>query len=177
MITSSESTKTVALPNGRDVMRSPALIVATWFGSGLSPKAPGTAGSLAAVPIIWLLLNFGTLFTTLVAGVLLLALGTWAARQAGQHWGQVDHGAIVIDEVVGLLITLGLAFYLGNHGSLNWQLMVIGLVFFRVFDIGKLWPASYFDRNVKNALGVMLDDVAAGVWAGICTWLALKLWS
>lgn len=176
MIISSKAAEGAALPRSRDVLRSPSLLIATWFGSGLSPKAPGTAGSLAALPFIYLLLSCTTTWAVLAAGVLILALGTWASKQAGMRWGQVDHGAIVVDEVLGQLIAIGLAFHLINQPSLDWKVISIGFVFFRFFDITKVWPASYFDRHVKNALGVMLDDVAAGVWAGVCTWMLLSLW-
>lgn len=133
-------------------------------------------GSLTALPCVYLLLSYTTTWVVLVVGVLVMVLGTWASQQAGARWGQVDHGAIVVDEVLGQLIAIGLALYLGGQPFVDWKLMTVGFVFFRVFDISKVWPASYFDRHVKNALGVMLDDVAAGVWAGICTWMALSLW-
>lgn len=165
-----------ASPNSRDVFRSPALLIATWFGSGLSPKAPGTAGSLAALPFIYLVLSYSQIWVVLTIGLLVMVSGTWASKRAGARWGQVDHGAIVVDEVLGQLIAIGLAFHLGDRPSLDWQIVLLGFVFFRVFDVSKVWPASYFDRHVKNALGVMLDDVAAGVWAGVCTWMALSLW-
>lgn len=168
MTISTEEAHAQSLPSLDQVMRSPALSIATWFGSGLSPAAPGTAGSVAALPFVLLLLIYGSLTSTVIVGVLVLIVGTWASRQAGRQWGQVDHGAIVIDEVLGQLIALALPFYLvGGQESLLF-LSVAGCALFRVFDITKMWPASYFDSRVKNALGVMLDDVVAGTWAGSC---------
>ena len=100
----------VEAPTAAEVIKSPALLLATWWGTGLSPRAPGTVGSLAALPFcsIWLLYlpPWG------VAGValLLLFLGVWAAEQAGAAWGKPDHGAIVIDEVLGQLLALALPY-------------------------------------------------------------------
>ncbi len=176
MIISFNDAMDVASPRTRDVFRSPALLIATWFGSGLSPKAPGTAGSLAALPFIYLVLRYLPMWGVVTVGVLVMVSGTWASKRAAARWGQVDHGAIVVDEVLGQLIASGLAFYLGDQSLLDCKLLMVGFVFFRLFDISKVWPASFFDRHVKNALGVMLDDVAAGVWAGVCTWIALSLW-
>lgn len=177
MITSSERVSVTSPPDFKHIVLEPALLVATWFGSGLSPKAPGTVGSFAALPFIGVLLSFGSIWTALAAGVLLLVVGTWAAKRAGQAWAQVDHGAIVVDEVLGQLIALALPFYIGDQQTPTLAMTTLGFVFFRFFDITKLWPASYFDRHVKNALGVMLDDVAAGLWAGGFTWVVLYLWS
>ena len=105
-----------------------------------------------------------------VAAVLMW-VGVWCADTAGTAWGQVDHGAIVIDEVLGQLLALALPFFVlrdvlgqGPHEPGLW---ILGFLLFRLFDITKPWPASYFDRRVKTAWGVMLDDIAAGIWAGV----------
>ncbi len=162
-------------PSVGQVIKSPGLLLATWWGSGLSPKAPGTVGSVAALPFcyFWLL----TLPGWGVAGValLLLLLGVWAAEQAGEAWGKVDHGAIVIDEVLGQLLALALPFYAMGASAISLELLLVGFLLFRLFDVAKPWPVSYFDNHWKSGWGVMLDDVAAGVLAGLGGLLILPL--
>ncbi len=162
-------------PTAVEVIKSPALLLATWWGTGLSPRAPGTVGSLAALPFcsIWLLYfpPWG------VAGValLLLFLGVWAAEQAGAAWGKPDHGAIVIDEVLGQLLALALPYYVLGASAVSFQFLLVGFVLFRLFDIAKPWPVSYFDNHWKSGWGVMLDDVVAGLLAGLGALLVLPL--
>jgi len=165
----------VEAPTAAAVIKSPALLLATWWGTGLSPRAPGTVGSLAALPFcsIWLLYlpPWG------VAGValLLLFLGVWAAEQAGAAWGKPDHGAIVIDEVLGQLLALALPYYVLGASAVSFQFLLVGFVLFRLFDIAKPWPVSYFDNHWKSGWGVMLDDVVAGLLAGLGALLVLPL--
>ncbi len=102
-------------------------------------------------------------------GVALLIGGAWAAGIAGTAWGQVDHGAIVIDEVVGMLVAAAIPFYLLNQWIDPGALALVSFLAFRVFDIAKPWPISLLDRRLKNGWGVMVDDVAAGVLAGAVT--------
>lgn len=154
-------------PGLASVIRSPVLLLATVFGSGLSPVAPGTAGSLASLPVIWLVLSALPAAAVAGLGLGLLAVGAWVSGVAGQRWGKVDHGAIVIDELVGLLLTVAIPFYLLDGWVHQGLLFAAGFVTFRLFDIVKPWPASWFDRHAKNGWGVMLDDVAAGLWAGL----------
>ena len=137
-----------------------ALVVATFFGAGFAPVAPGTVGSLAALPFAWAMSRFSTpwqLFTALAVTL----LGMPAAAAAGRSLGVVDAKQIVIDEVAGILITfIGVPF--------GWSTAVAGFLLFRLFDITKPWPASYFDRKVKNGAGVVLDDVMAALYARLC---------
>ena len=151
--------------------------LAVWFGAGLSPVAPGTAGSLAALPcgvaLLWAGGAWGWLLLGLAA-LLLLPLGAWAAahydRQAGEH----DAGAIVVDEVAGQWIALLPVAPTAVSGSVWWQIaLAFGL--FRLFDIVKPWPAGWIDRRIGGGWGVMADDVAAGLYAGALTWLAIHL--
>jgi phosphatidylglycerophosphatase A len=137
-----------------------ALVIATFFGAGLAPKAPGTAGTAAALPLAWAASHLP--LGGQIAVALLVTLGGMpAAQAAGRYYGVVDSGHIVIDEVAGLLVTmLGVPFR-------PWTALA-GFLLFRLFDITKPWPASYFDRKVKNGAGVVLDDVAAGVYARLC---------
>ena len=162
-------------PTVAEVIKSPALLLATWWGTGLSPRAPGTVGSVAALPFctFWLLY----LPAWGVAGVafVLLILGVWAAEQAGAAWGKADHGAIVIDEVLGQFLALAVPCYVLGASAASFHLLLVGFVLFRFFDIAKPWPVSYFDKHWKSGWGVMLDDVVAGLLAGLGAVLVLPL--
>lgn len=147
-------------------LSSPGLLLASWFGTGLSPRAPGTVGSLAALPLVWWLLSIVPLGLIPAVALAILVIGVWSATVAGTAWGQVDHSSIVIDEVLGQLIAITIPASLVSGWVADPWLYGIGFCLFRLFDIVKPWPVSWFDRSVKNAWGVMLDDVAAGVWAG-----------
>ncbi len=147
-----------ALPAGLG-FGHPAVLLGTWFGVGLLPRAPGTWGSLAALPFAWgLRQGLGTPGLA-IAAVVLFAAGVWAAGVYVRHSGREDPGAVVIDEVVGqwlvLLVVPPDAF-----------LYAVGFVLFRIADIAKPWPVSWADRSLKGGLGVMLDDVLAALYAG-----------
>ncbi|WIG54290.1 MAG: Phosphatidylglycerophosphatase A [Rhodanobacteraceae bacterium] len=140
------------------LMSHPAGWIATALGAGLSPKAPGTAGSLVALLPWWFLLrdlSIGWYVVVLGAGFL---LGVWACEVSDRRLGMHDQGALVWDEVIGMWITLFAA-------PRPWWWMVIGFALFRLFDIWKPWPVRWADRRVHGGLGVMLDDVVAGVYA------------
>ena len=143
-----------------------AIVIASWFGSGFAPKAPGTMGSLAALPLIWPLLYFSPLWLVVVVTMFLFVSGTWAAGVAGRAWGKVDHGSIVIDEVVGMILAVSIPFYLLGQWVDLPMVAAVSFVTFRCFDIAKPWPVSIIDRRMKTGMGVMLDDVAAGLYAG-----------
>ncbi|WP_027707980.1 phosphatidylglycerophosphatase A [Zooshikella ganghwensis] len=140
--------------------RDPRLWLAFGLGSGLSPKAPGTVGTIAALPFWWL---FQGLPLASYAVVVLLAavLGIWLCGIASAKLGVHDHPGIVWDEFVGLWITL---FAIPSH----WFWVLIGVILFRIFDIIKPWPIRWVDKHVHGGLGIMLDDVMAGVM-GLCT--------
>ncbi len=138
------------------------VILAAWGPCGFSPIGPGTAGTLGAVPLAWALSRLGWP-AHLCATAILLWLGVLAAGRAGRYWGVVDASPIVVDEVVGYLLTMAFA-------PFSWRSALAGFVLFRLFDIVKPWPVSALDR-VKSGLGVMLDDVGAGVYA----WIAMQL--
>ncbi len=135
----------------------PLHFLAFGFGAGCSPKAPGTMGTLVAValylPLSHLSLPFYAAITLAVALVGIPICG-WSARQLGVH----DHPGIVWDEIAGYLITM-----LGVPAGLPW--MIAGFVLFRFFDILKPWPIRWLDRRVGGGLGIMLDDVVAGLAA------------
>ena len=132
--------------------------LATWFGCGLSPRAPGTVGSLGAVPL-HLLLALAPPAVHAAAAVAIAALGVWAAQQYALGCGQRDPQRVVIDEVAGTVIAMGLV----RHAPLYVQ--CAALVAFRLFDIFKPWPISYVDRNVAGGFGIMADDILAGIIA------------
>jgi phosphatidylglycerophosphatase A len=136
---------------------NPSCLVALGFGSGLLPVAPGTAGTLAAVPLYLLLqdLPLGAYLTVVLVFLFggILVCGYTAAR-LGVH----DHPAIVWDEVVGYLVTMTAA-------PAGWSWLAAGFVLFRLFDILKPWPIGWLDRRVHGGTGIMLDDVIAGVFA------------
>ena len=125
------------------------------MGAGLLPRAPGTWGTLAAVPLYLLLAGLPlVVYLTLVA--VLFGLGIWACGRAGRELGVHDHSAIVWDEVVGYLVAMaGL--------PRQWGWVLAGFVLFRLFDILKPWPIGWLDRRVQGGLGVMLDDLGAGI--------------
>jgi phosphatidylglycerophosphatase A len=126
-------------------------------GAGLLPRAPGTWGTLAAVPLYPLLAGL-PLAGYLALLVLLFAVGVWACGRTGRELGVHDHGAIVWDEVVGFLVTM-------TALPASWPWLLAGFLLFRVFDILKPWPIGWLDRRVDGGLGVMLDDVLAGLMA------------
>jgi phosphatidylglycerophosphatase A len=136
--------------------KSPALWVATWFGCGLMRPGPGTWGTLGGLPFGLILLTLGGKIALFCGIVFIFALGLWASRQFSAMTGTHDNSMIVIDEVAGISIAL-----LGS--SLSPVSIILAFALFRFFDILKPWPISWLDRNVKGALGVMVDDVAAGL--------------
>lgn len=142
---------------------SPEAVIATWFGVGLVPGAPGTAGSLAALPFAWAIMSYLGLRGLAVAIVVVFVAGVWAAGRYARARGVADPGSVVVDEVAGqwlavILVPPDLLAY------------AIGFVLFRAFDIIKPWPISWLDRTVKGGFGVMLDDLLAGALAAILLW-------
>lgn len=138
--------------------RDAAFWLSTWFGAGLVPKAPGTAGSVAALvfalPVPLLGLPSYLLF---IAAMLLLPIGIWASGRYADARGVKDPNAVVIDEVVGQWMVLAVA-----PATIAGWLIAFGL--FRLFDIRKPWPASWADRKLDGGTGIMLDDVIAGLY-------------
>ena len=137
---------------------SPWVILAAWGPCGFSPFAPGTVGTLGAIPLFWALRQL-PLGGYLAATFALFLLSVPAAPRAGAYWKVVDASPIVIDEVVGYLVTM--AFF-----PWSWGNVIAGFLLFRIMDVAKPWPASALDR-VKNGFGVVMDDVAAGAYAGL----------
>lgn len=134
-----------------------SLVIASFFGVGYAPKAPGTMGTLAALPFAWLLYPRLDTAQKLLLMLLLTALAMVTAQVAGRIYREPDSGKIVIDEVVGFF---AVALFMPAARPWCWAL---AFVLFRLFDIFKPWPASYFDRVHKNGFGVVMDDLAAGL--------------
>jgi phosphatidylglycerophosphatase A len=139
-------------------MSDPILFLAFGFGSGLAKKAPGTFGTLAAIPVYWLFAQTNLFVYSLLTIVVTIA-GIWICDSAAKKLDEHDFGGIVWDEIAGYLITMWLV-------PFTWQAMVLGFILFRFFDILKPWPIRWIDRQVHGGLGIMLDDVLAGVFAG-----------
>ena len=145
------------------LLRHPADLLALGFGSGLVPGAPGTAGTLAAIPLYLLLQPLALhLYLLLVAVLFLVGIPLCAhtARRLGVH----DHPGIVWDEIVGYLVTMTFA-------PPGWLWIVIGFVLFRLFDILKPWPIKWLDRKVGGGFGIMVDDLLAGMAAAAVLYL------
>lgn len=161
----------VARPSWRFMLRHPAHVVAMGFGAGLVPVAPGTAGTLIAFPIYWLVAPWlgAATFLTLVAALFLL--GIWACERTGRALGAADHPVLVWDEVVAFLAVL---FF--TPAALAWQ--AAAFLLFRFFDILKPPPIRQLDRTIKNGFGAMLDDMMAAFYTvlGLAIGKALIEW-
>jgi len=166
---SSFGTMPVTAEQRRVALGHPAGWISTGFGSGFSPIAPGTAGSLVAL-LPWLALATLPLPYYALALVIAFLLGVWACAWIVKRLGVADPGFAVWDEFVGLWIAL--TPLVGSPGS--WAWITAGFILFRIFDIWKPWPVSWADRNVDGGLGVMLDDVVAGLYAAIALALLLR---
>jgi phosphatidylglycerophosphatase A len=145
----------------------PPALFATGFGSGLSPVAPGTVGTL--VSLLLFVFVQDTAWPLLVICVVGFLVGIWLCERTSEKLGVHDHGGIVWDEFIGMWITL-------LWVPLSLSTLVIGFALFRLFDIAKPWPIGYLDKRVHGGLGIMIDDVIAGVFANVCLQLILQYW-
>ncbi|PCI08264.1 MAG: phosphatidylglycerophosphatase A [Gammaproteobacteria bacterium] len=148
-------------------LKNPIVFIAMGFGSGLVPIAPGTAGTLLTVPLVFLLQQQSLLVYTLVTFIVLVT-GSWVCGYAANKLKVHDHSGIVYDEVAGFLITMSIV----PHG---WYWMLAGFVLFRFFDAVKPWPISWLDKNIHGGFGIMLDDVIAGLFS-LFFLLLIKQW-
>lgn len=148
----------------RRVGRDPVLWLAFGFGTGLAPKAPGTFGTLPGIVLVWLIGMLAASFAIpagfliAIAAFLLFPLGIFLCGRASQKLGVHDHGGIVFDEIVGVLIP----FILIPVTPLN---LLLGFLAFRLFDVLKPWPIYWLDRRVSGGFGIMVDDLIAGLFA------------
>ena len=155
------SDKNPSIPDlNRKVMTNPVHILAFGFGSGLAPFAPGTFGTLMAVPLYLIMMQL-SLVPYLIVTAIVCITGVWICDKSSKLLGVHDHGGIVWDEFAGFFITMIAA-------PAGWLWIVIGFALFRLFDIWKPWPISLLDKKVDGGLGIMIDDIVAGVYALIC---------
>jgi phosphatidylglycerophosphatase A len=136
-----------------------AYTLGTWFGCGYVPYAPGTAGTLGAVPLYLVLRPFGG-WVVFAAAMVLMVVGIWAADVVAKDSGLKDPQLVVIDEVAGVLCTLAVA-------PPTWPALIVGVVLFRIFDQFKPWPARAAERKLPGGYGIVLDDIAAGAWGAL----------
>jgi phosphatidylglycerophosphatase A len=154
------ATTTSPRPDLRFLLAHPAHFIALGFGAGLAPVAPGTFGTLVAVPIAWGLAQVVPTLLIPFCAIPLFFLGWWACEVTGRDLGVADHGAMVWDEVVAFLPLAALA-------SASPWLIALACALFRLFDIWKPYPIKLLERNVKGGLGVMIDDLVAAFYAYI----------
>ncbi len=167
-ITSKTISKHQDIPDlKRKVLTSPVNFLAFGFGSGLAPFAPGTFGTLMAVPLYLLMQPLPLAFYLLLL-VIISVVGIWLCDEASKSLGVHDHPGIVWDEFAGYFVSMIAA-------PDGWLWVVTGFALFRLFDIWKPLPISLLDKKVQGGLGIMLDDVLAGFYALVCLQL-LALW-
>jgi phosphatidylglycerophosphatase A len=147
----------VQRPSWRFIISRPAHFIAFGFGAGLAPFAPGTWGTLLALPLYWAIYPEVGALEYLLGVLVLFGLGIWACEMTGRALGVADHGGMVWDETVAFLLVL---FFV--PGSLMWQAWAFLL--FRLFDILKPPPIRHFDRTLKSGFGVMFDDLMAAFY-------------
>lgn len=141
-----------------------AKTISTCFGIGYLPKAPGTWGSLIALPVAYLTSFWGNTGILASLIILIFIIGIWASNITSRHMDVADPSQIVIDEFVGQWVTLLVV-------PPNLILYFLGFILFRLFDIFKPWPVSWIDQNIKGGLGIMLDDLFAAIYAAFVLWL------
>ncbi len=146
------------------VWKNPVHWMAFGFGSGAAPVAPGTFGTLAAIPI-YLLMDDLPAWLYAVLVLAFFVSGVWLCGKTSDDIGVEDHGGIVWDEFTGYFVTMFMA-------PPGWLWVAVGFLLFRLFDIWKPWPIKALDQNVKGGMGIMVDDVLAGVYAAVCLQLA-----
>ena len=155
------------MPTQPAPFRSPVQFLAFGFGSGLAPKAPGTFGTLAAVPIYWFIAEWPAgWYAAFIIGTALL--GIWICGAASRQLGVHDHGGIVWDEFVGYWITMWAL-------PVDWVWILAGFLVFRFYDIAKPWPIRTLDRKVGGGFGIMIDDILAGIFACVTLHIALAI--
>jgi phosphatidylglycerophosphatase A len=152
-------------------MRALIVFIATGVYSGYSPVAPGTAGSVVGLVLVWFVTGpmwAHSPLLTLIVFTIAFAISCWISGRAEEIFNEPDSSKIVIDEVLGMALTM-----FGNPITVPW--MLTGFVLFRVFDVLKPWPASIIDRQMPGGAGVMLDDFAVAIYANIILQVAWRL--
>ena len=159
-------TTTSRAPDARFLFSHPAHFVALGFGAGLAPRAPGTFGTLVAIPLVWLLLLFLPPLLVAFLAIPAFFVGVWACNVTGADLGIEDHGSMVIDEVVAFMPMCALSLP-GALATRNPVLLAVAFALFRLFDIVKPPPIRALEKNVRGGFGVMVDDVVAAFYAYI----------
>ncbi len=163
------STKNPKIPDlNSKVLSSPIHFLAFGFGSGLVPFAPGTFGTLAAIPL-YLFIQALSLPTYLLIVVIVSLVGIWICDKSSKLLGVHDHSGIVWDEFAGYFVTMIAA-------PKGWLWIFVGFALFRLFDIWKPWPISILDKKVGGGFGIMIDDLLAGIFALVCLQLLAVLY-
>lgn len=144
-------------PNSKFLFTHPAHFFSLGFGSGLTPKAPGTIGTLVGLPLFWLISNY-LISTQLIIIAVLFVIGIYFCAKTGKALNVPDHGAIVWDEIVAIMLVL-------TFTPMVWQWWIVAFLLFRLFDIWKPYPICYFDAKLKNGFGVMFDDLLAALYS------------
>ena len=158
-------------------LKNPFHLAATLGGIGLVPIAPGTVGSVVAWLIFVYLSHFISLINMIILTISFCILSIWICNQASKNLENKDHKSIVIDELVGMWIALLPVLFLANSQFERTVYALAALIFFRLFDILKPFPISYFDKNYKNGFGIVIDDVISGLIAIIPSYIILILLS
>jgi phosphatidylglycerophosphatase A len=146
------------------------------FGSGLSPVAPGTMGTLAAIPVYLLMVSLLPQWLYIFLTIVFFIAGIQICNRVSTDLQTHDFSGIVWDEIVGYLITMMFL-------PLSWELIILGFVLFRFFDILKPWPINWLDKHISGGMGIMLDDVLAGLFSWVILlfvshyWLSMPLFS
>jgi phosphatidylglycerophosphatase A len=156
-------------PSWRFILSHPAHFLSFGFGSGLLPRSPGTAGTLVAFPLYWLMTPYMTTKSYLVMLVWAFAIGVLACDKTGRALGESDYGGIVLDEIVAFLLVLFFTPHAGSFATATgifWNLLAFSL--FRFFDIVKPPPIRHFDIHWHGGLGVMFDDMLAAGYTLLC---------
>jgi phosphatidylglycerophosphatase A len=168
------------LPAGTSLSQ-PFTLLATWFGSGLLKPASGTWGSLASLPFVLFIfmMPIHLISYTLIAFIVLtFMLGLWAAHKYMQIAKKHDASEIVIDETCGLAVSfLPLLYYTPQSITELYVASCVLFLLFRIFDAGKPFPISYLDKNINGTMGVMVDDIAAGLAAALTFILGRIIWA
>ena len=152
-------------------LRNPFHLIATLGGIGKLPFAPGTWGSVTALILFIALSHYVNM---LLVGSIVILFSIWICERASVDLDDKDHKSIVIDELAGMWLALMPALYLSSQTSRT-SYAVIAFIFFRLFDIWKPFPISYFDKNFKNGFGIVLDDLLAGFFAILPAWFLVQL--
>ena len=150
--------------------RDPVVFLALGLGSGCSPRAPGTAGTLLAVPLCWLAQTYLSALAYALLTIALFSVGIALCGAAAERLNVPDHPSIVWDEICGFFITMTAA-------PPGWMWLAVGFVLFRLFDICKPWPIRQIEQHVPGGFGIMGDDVMAAAYAWLVLQLCVLVWS